>query len=99
MKAGSIVVDLAVEQGGNCPLSRPGEVVEHQGVSILGQVNLAGRLAVDASSLYARNLVNFLTPFIDSDNGNLVIDWEDELATGTCLTRDGGVVHAILTGA
>ncbi len=99
MKPGSIIVDLAVEQGGNCPLSHPGEIVIHHGVSILGQVNLAGRLAVDASSLYARNLVNFLTPFINTEDGNLNIDWKDELATGTCLTRDGEVVHPILTGA
>ncbi len=98
MKPGSIIVDLAVEAGGNCPLSRPGEIVDAGGVKIMGYTNVAGRLAVDASSLYARNLFNFISLLIDKETGELAIDWEDEIITGTCLTRDGAVVHPALTG-
>ena len=96
MRPGSIIVDLAGEQGGTCPLSRPGEIVEHGGVKIIGHRNVAGRLPADASSLYARNLVNFLAPFIDKESGALELDFEDELVTGTLVTRDGGVVHPAL---
>ena len=93
MKPGSIVVDLAVEQGGNCPLSRAGEIVEHRGVRIIGHVNVPGRLPVDASALYARNLYNFVSPFVDGESGTIEFDWNDELVTGTGLTRGGNVVH------
>ena len=93
MKPGSIIVDLAVEQGGNCPLSRPGEIVDHRGVRIIGHVNLPGRLPVDASALYARNLYNFVSSFVDGESGAIAFDWNDELVTGTGLTRDGKVVH------
>lgn len=96
MKPGSVIVDLAVERGGNCPLSRPGEVVvTDNGVSIIGFTNIASRLATDASALYAKNLLNFLQPLIDkADTGpTLKIDWEDQIITGTCLTRDGAIVH------
>ncbi|MDX1514295.1 MAG: Re/Si-specific NAD(P)(+) transhydrogenase subunit alpha [Gammaproteobacteria bacterium] len=93
MKPGAIIVDLAVEQGGNCPLSKPGEDVEHNGVVIMGKRNMAGRLPVDASALYAKNLFNFLSPFIDKDSGALKLDWEDAVVSGTGLTRDGKVVH------
>jgi NAD(P) transhydrogenase subunit alpha len=96
MKPGSIVVDLAVEQGGNCELSQADEIVEAGGVKIIAYTNVPGRLPVDASSLYARNLVNFITPFIDKESGQLQIDWDDELITGTALTRDGQVVHPAL---
>ena len=93
MKPGAIIVDLAVENGGNCPLSKPGEVVEAHGVTILGHVNMPGRLPVDATALYAKNLLNFVTTLIDGETGALKIDWEDELVTGTGLTRDGKIVH------
>ncbi len=93
MKPGSIVVDLAVEQGGNCPLSRAGGIVEHHGVRIIGHVNVPGRLPVDASALYARNLYNFVSPFVDRETGAVAFDWSDELVAGTGLTRDGKVVH------
>ena len=93
MKPGSIIVDLAVEQGGNCPLSRAGEIVEHHGVRIIGHVNVPGRLPVDASALYARNLYNFVSPFVDRESGAIEFDWSDELVTGTGLTRGGRVVH------
>ncbi len=99
MKPGSIVYDLAVEQGGNCPLSKVGEIVDAGGVKIVGFRNVPGRLAADASALYAKNLFNFISPLIDKESGNLVIDWEDEIITGTALTRDGAVVHPQLTDA
>ena len=99
MKPGSIVVDLAVEQGGNCPLSRAGEIVEHRGVRIIGHVNVPGRLPVDASALYARNLYNFVSPFVDGESGAIEFDWDDELVTGTGLTRGGNVVHPSFSAA
>jgi len=98
MKPGSIIVDLAVEQGGNCPLSKPGEIVEAHGVKIIGHKNVAGRLSVDASSLYAKNLLNFITPQVDAEAKALKLDWEDETVTGTALTRDGAIIHPALTG-
>jgi NAD(P) transhydrogenase subunit alpha len=96
MKPGSILIDLAAEQGGNCPLTKAGEIVEVGGVRIVGAVNLAGRLAADASALYARNLFNFLSPMIDKASGNLKVDWNDDTIKGTCLTRDGEIVHPAL---
>lgn len=99
MKPGSIVYDLAVEQGGNCPLSKVGEIVDAGGVKIVGFRNVPGRLPADASALYAKNLFNFISPLIDKESGNLAIDWEDEIITGTALTRDGAVVHPQLTNA
>ena len=99
MKPGSVIVDLAVERGGNCPLSRPDEVVDAHGVKIVGHTNVAGRIAVDASALYAKNLLNFLTPLVDKDKGTLAIDWEDEIIKGTALTRNGSIVHPAFAGA
>jgi len=99
MKSGSVIVDLAVEQGGNCPLSVAGEVVEKYGVTIVGHKNVAGRLPVNASALYSRNLFNFIQPLVDTEKGVLAIDWEDEVITGTLLTKDGAVVHPALTEA
>lgn len=93
MRRGSIIVDLAVEQGGNCPLSEPGQMVEKHGVWIMGHRNVPGRLPADASALYARNLVNFLTPLIEGESGVLKIDWNDEIIAGIALTRDGAVIH------
>ncbi len=91
MKPGSVIVDLAVERGGNCPLSKPGEIVMHKGVTIMGNLNLAGRLAGNASPLYAKNLQNFLDPLIK--DGALTIDWADEIITGTLVAKDGELVH------
>ncbi len=95
MKLGSVIVDLAVERGGNCPLSKPDQIVEHKGVTIMGHLNLAGRLAGNASPLYAKNLQNFVELLIGED-GNLSIDWDDEIMTGCGLIRDGKAVHPIL---
>ncbi|WP_395697822.1 Re/Si-specific NAD(P)(+) transhydrogenase subunit alpha [Methylocella sp.] len=94
MQRGSIIVDLAVERGGNCELSRPGEtVVTENGVKILGALNVPGRVPATASALYARNLVNFLKPLIDKDARTLAVDWDDEIVKATLLTRDGGTPH------
>ena len=97
MKPGSVIVDLAVENGGNCALSEMGKVVEVNGVKIIGHANFPSRLAVDASNLYARNLFNFLSPHIDGETGDLLLDFEDETVSGVCLTRDGAVIHPMLT--
>lgn len=93
MKPGSVIVDLAVEAGGNCPLSELGKVVVKHGVTIVGYANYPSRIAVDASALYARNLYNFLSPFAKKEGGGLEINWDDELVKGTLLTRDGKIVH------
>jgi NAD(P) transhydrogenase subunit alpha len=92
MKPGSVIVDLAVERGGNCPLSKPDQIVEYKGVSIIGTVNLAGKLAGNASPLFAKNLANFLDLMIQPD-GSLKIDYEDEIIKGTLIARDGALVH------
>jgi H+-translocating NAD(P) transhydrogenase subunit alpha len=92
MRPGSVVVDIAAEQGGNCELTRAGETVEHQGVRIVGAVNLPATLAYNASEMYARNLYNFLKPALQK--GELSIDWNDEVFAQSCLTHDGAVKHA-----
>ncbi len=93
MKPGAVVVDLAVEQGGNCPLSEPGKIVVKNGVTIVGLLNIPSRIAVDASALYARNLLAFLTPLVDKETKALKINWDDEIVKATALTRDGKIVH------
>jgi H+-translocating NAD(P) transhydrogenase subunit alpha len=96
MKPGSVIVDLAVEQGGNVEGSRPGEVVTTaNGVKLVGHANVPSRIAVDASQLYAKNLLNFLALIIDKDKA-VKIDAADEIIKGTLLTRDGAVVHPAL---
>ena len=99
MKPGSVIVDLAVETGGNCELSEPGKVVEKEGVTLVGYLNVPGRLASDASALYARNLFAFLQLLIDTSKSELAIDWEDEIVKGTLITRDGEVTHPALQAA
>ena len=98
MRPGSVIVDLAVEQGGNCALAEPGQVVVKHGVKIVGHLNMPSRTAVDSSALYARNLVNFLTPLVDKETKALKIDWDDEIVKGTALTRDGKIVHPAFAG-
>ncbi|PCI47945.1 MAG: NAD(P)(+) transhydrogenase (Re/Si-specific) subunit alpha [Alphaproteobacteria bacterium] len=97
MKPGSVIIDLAVESGGNCELSQPGKIVLESGVRIVGHYNVPSRVATDASALYARNLLNFITPLMDEESKTLNIDWEDEIITGTLLTKDGAIVHERLT--
>jgi len=94
MRAGSVIVDLAVERGGNVALSKAGEaVVTENGVSILGPLNLPGRIAASASALYAKNLFSFFETMVDKKEKTLAINWDDELVKATLLTRDGSVVH------
>ena len=98
MKPGSVIVDLAAEQGGNCPLTECDRVVEKHGVTIMGYSNLPSRLAVDSSSLYARNLFNFVSLMVDKKTGNLALNWDDEIIMGAGVTRDGAIVHPSLKG-
>ena len=93
MKPGSVIVDLAVESGGNCELAKAGEIVETNGVKIVGHRNVPSRLATDASSLYAKNLLNLITLLIDKETKSLAINWDDDIVKGIALTRDGAIIH------
>jgi NAD(P) transhydrogenase subunit alpha len=93
MRPGSVIVDLAVERGGNCELAKPGEVADVNGVKIIGHLNMAGRIAASASSLYAKNLYNFLETLIDKKEKTVAVKWDDEIVKATMLTREGAVVH------
>ena len=94
MRPGSVIVDLAVERGGNVAGSQPGEIVTTpNGVMILGYLNVPGRLAATASSLYAKNLYAFLETMIDKKEQKLAVNWDDELVAATNLTREGAIVH------
>jgi NAD(P) transhydrogenase subunit alpha len=94
MKAGSVIVDLAVERGGNCELARPGEVaVTANGVKIVGHLNVPGRLPATSSQLYAKNLFAFVETLIDKAEKKLAVNWDDELVKATALTKDGTVIH------
>jgi len=94
MKQGSVLVDLAVERGGNVEGAKLGEVVEtSNGVKIAGYANMPGRMAATASALYAKNLYAFIETLIDKGEKKLAINWDDELVKATLLTRDGAVVH------
>ncbi|WP_380874186.1 Re/Si-specific NAD(P)(+) transhydrogenase subunit alpha [Sphingomonas sp. DBB INV C78] len=98
MRPGSVIVDLAVEAGGNVEGAVAGEIVEKHGVKIVGFRNVPGRLASDASALFARNLFNFLSAFWDKEKGGPVLPDEDEITQGIRLTKDGKVVHERLLG-
>jgi NAD(P) transhydrogenase subunit alpha len=94
MRPGSVLVDLAVERGGNVEGARPDEIVQAgNGVKIVGYANVPGRLAATSSSLYARNLYAFVEILIDKETKALAINWDDEIVKATALTRDGAVVH------
>ena len=96
MKAGAVIVDLAAERGGNCELTEPGKVVEVNGVRISGPLNLAGTVPVNASSLYAKNILNFLETMFDRKEKVLKINWDDEVIKGTLVAKDGALVHPSL---
>jgi len=98
MKPGSVIVDLAAEQGGNTPLTKPDEVIQTNGVTIMGYTNLPARLASDTSSLYARNLFNFVALIVDKKTGNLALNWDDDIVKGAGVTRGGEIVHPSLKG-
>ena len=98
MRPGSVVVDLAVEQGGNVEGAIAGEIVERHGVRIVGHRNVPSRLAADASALFARNLYNFLSAFWDKEAGRVVLPEDDEIVKGVRLTQGGAVVNERLLG-
>ncbi|MFL9827539.1 Re/Si-specific NAD(P)(+) transhydrogenase subunit alpha [Rhodoplanes sp. SY1] len=93
MKPGSVIVDLAVERGGNVEGAKPGEVVEINGVKIVGHLNVAGRLAASSSALYSKNLLAFLEVLIDKKTKAIALNWDDEIVKATALTKDGAIVH------
>ncbi|AOO83823.1 Re/Si-specific NAD(P)(+) transhydrogenase subunit alpha [Bosea vaviloviae] len=94
MKAGSVIIDLAVERGGNCELAKPGEIaVTPNGVKIVGHLNVPGRLAATSSQLYAKNLFAFVETLIDKSAKTLAVNWDDELVKATALTKNGAVIH------
>src|SRR6476646_6372047 len=97
MKPGSVLVDLAVERGGNVEGAQAGKVAAVNGVKIVGFTNVAGRLAASASALYSKNLLTFLEILIDQKEKKLAVNWDDEIAQATALTRDGAVVHPSFT--
>lgn len=99
MKQGAVIVDLAAEQGGNCECTQPSKVATKHGVKIIGHVNVPSRIPADASPLFSRNLFNFLSVLTDKETKTLAIDWDDDLVKGTCVTRDGEIVHPQLTQA
>jgi len=92
MKPGSVIVDLAVEQGGNCTLSKAGEIAEVGGVKIMGLRNIPSRIATDSSALYARNLFNLIGILVNKD-GEITINMDDDIIKSTVLTKDGQVIH------
>jgi H+-translocating NAD(P) transhydrogenase subunit alpha len=96
MKPGAVIMDLAAERGGNCELTKPGEVVEAHGVRIAGPLNLAGTMAVNASALYAKNLLNFLETMFDKKTKAFAVNWDDEIVKGTLVAKDGTIVHPSL---
>jgi H+-translocating NAD(P) transhydrogenase subunit alpha len=96
MKPGAVIVDLAAERGGNCELTQPGKIVDHNGVRISGPMNIAGTVPVNASSLYAKNLYTFLETMFDKKDKSLKVNWEDELVKGTLVAKGGKIVHASL---
>lgn len=93
MKPGSVLVDLAVERGGNVEGVKAGEVADVGGIKIVGFTNVAGRVAASASGLYARNLFSFVETLVDKSTKSLAVKWDDELVKATALTRDGAVIH------
>ncbi|MCW5748953.1 MAG: NAD(P)(+) transhydrogenase (Re/Si-specific) subunit alpha, partial [Alphaproteobacteria bacterium] len=99
MKPGSVILDMAVEQGGNCPLSEFGTTVVRHNVKIIGPANLPAGLATDASALFARNLLNFITPLVDKETRTLKISMEDEVVKGALVTQGGALVHPSLKAA
>ncbi len=99
MHTGAVIIDLAVEAGGNVEGAKLGKVVETKnGVKIVGHENVPSRLASDASKLFAKNLLNFLSPHVNEEKKTIEFDWEDETVSGTCITRDGKIVHSMFAG-
>jgi H+-translocating NAD(P) transhydrogenase subunit alpha len=98
MRPGSVIVDLAAEAGGNTALTRADEVIEVHGITIMGYTNWPGRLAADASALYARNLFNFISLIVDKKTGAMAVDWNDEIIKGALVCRAGEITHQAVKG-
>lgn len=94
MSPGSVILDMAAASGGNCEVTRAGENIDHRGVTVMGPTDLAGRVAVDASQMYSRNLAAFLGRITDEE-GNLSCNFDDEITVGACITHDGKVTHPV----
>jgi len=91
MRPGAVIVDLASESGGNCELSEHGQTVEQYGVTIIGPADLASTMAMDASQMFARNVLSFLGEFVK--DGAVSLDFENEVVAGSCITHEGRVMH------
>lgn len=101
MKPGSVIIDMAAEAGGNCTLTKAGETVNADGVKVIGPINIPGRVASDASALYAKNLFNFVSAFVKAEDGGApqwAPDLEDEIIKGVTVARGGAIIHPALTG-
>ena len=98
MRTGSVIVDLAAEMGGNCELTKRNEIFDADGIKIVGFDNLPGELPKDASTLFAKNLLNFLSPHVNGETKSLELDWEDETVKNTLVTKDGNIVSEIVKG-
>ena len=98
MRTGSVIVDLAAEMGGNCELTKRNEIFDADGIKIVGFDNLPGELPKDASTLFAKNLLNFLSPHVNAESKSLDLDWEDETVKNTLVTKDGNIVSEIVKG-
>ena len=94
MKPGSVVVDVAASTGGNCEVTRPGETIVYEGVTVIGPIDLAGRVAVDASHMYGRNVTSLIGRITD-EQGNLSFDFDDEIVSGATITHDGRITHPV----
>jgi len=93
MRPGSVIVDLAIERGGNVEGAQADQVADKNGVKIVAYANVPGRIAATASSLYAKNLTTLLDILVDKANKSLAVNWDDEIVKAIALTRDGAVVH------
>lgn len=92
MQPGAVIIDLASEGGGNCELTKPGEIYQHEGVVICGELNVPAQLAVHASEMFSKNLFNFISPWLK--DAELVVDWEDEIISQSCLVKEGEIVNS-----
>ena len=92
MRNGSVIIDIAAATGGNTPVTRNNETINHNGVTIVGNSNLPSSMPSDSSKLYGKNILNFLQ-LITTRDGQLNLNWEDDLVKGSCVTHDGGIVH------
>jgi proton-translocating NAD(P)+ transhydrogenase subunit alpha len=92
MAPGSVIVDLAAETGGNCELTQPGKVIDHNGVTIIGTLNLPSTLPIHASQMYAKNIQNLLALMVNKD-GALILNMDDDIVAGTVITHNGQVLH------